>query len=153
MDYSKMSPLDIAKNIVDLAQHTDVDSQPIPRCPWGAATALGALPVARALIDAEARVKELEDDMDGSTQAIRVFSVNYDASQARVKELETEAETIVGISLDCEGTATTALGAFNDMVSAFQMACSDRAELGRALHCLRQSERGKSNDGKSNDGK
>lgn len=51
MDYSKMSPFEIAKDIVSLAEHTDVDNQPVPRSPWGAATALGALPVARALFE------------------------------------------------------------------------------------------------------
>ena len=78
MDYSKMSPIEIARDIVDLAKHTAVARQPVPRSPWGAATALGALPVARALVELDAAL---------DARRAEYMDENRDL-QARINELE-----------------------------------------------------------------
>jgi len=44
-------------------------------------------------------------------------------------EIEDEREAIMGISQDCDGTATTPLDAFNDVLKAFEIATTDRAGL------------------------
>ncbi len=49
----------------------------------------------------------------------------------RVAELEGERDSILGIAADCDIGADSALGAFNTLLSAFEQATFDRAELGR----------------------
>lgn len=70
---------------------------------------------------------------------MKVAGAEIENLQARVKDLEAESDQIVGISLDCEGTATTALGAFNDMVNALQREVARSVELKAQLADLTSS--------------
>lgn len=51
----------------------------------------------------------------------------------RLGEIEAERKAIMGMSQDCDGTATTPLQAFDDVITALEAACTTSAERGRRV--------------------
>lgn len=90
MDTEKLSPVDMAEHIRLLAEVTDVKAQPIPRCPWGAAAMLSALPMANYIIDLKAK-------SDGQAEMIEGYQA--DVLGKRLLD-EREMASMLGLAKD-----------------------------------------------------